>query len=180
METFLLISNLALWAVVLIMLFVFFLFSKLVVDFLNRFQGAPARPVVRYDVGAKAPLFRDRDQHGDMIALAESNNRPTLLLFTMDLCQVCKGIVPEMNKLKQLAPDLRVIIVEKQEMNVAVTQPPQGVHFIRSNEIISTYNIKQVPEVYLLDESSTIVEKQVIKSFADIEAMLSKRGQLAS
>jgi hypothetical protein len=51
--------------------------------------------------GDKAPFFRERNQHGQIVKMPDEQEKNTLMVFTNDMCGTCKHVVPELDHVKR-------------------------------------------------------------------------------
>ena len=172
MENSLLISNFLLWVVILIQSIILVAFIRLVVQFLNRFRISDKQvEVATLSIGGPAPVFRERNQNGVVIELNNQQTEQTLLVFTSDTCGTCKVVIPELQHTRKHYPNVRVIVVSNPIYYEKGIEIPEGIHLIRSDEIMNKYHVHVVPTAFLVDENGTIREIKQVKDHQDVEAM---------
>jgi peroxiredoxin len=106
MTTFLLISSIALWLVVLFLGFLLLGALRAIGILKWQLEQLQATTPSRMGrdglrVGKKAPAFSLPSTNGKEIALADFDGHKVLLVFTQSGCSPCKAIVPELNRLAQ-------------------------------------------------------------------------------
>lgn len=184
MEKFLLVSNIGLWVFLLIEFVAVLLIAKLFTDFLERTDtlGQVESEKVMLGAGKRAPYFSLPDQNGLPVAPVDlQGGRLTVLLFMQDTCGLCKGIFPKLPELNRLGLDLRLMVVEQARTDEPATHAPDSIHYVRSREVASHYQISQTPSVMLISPTGMILKSAVISNFKELEAnLLSYFEQMAS
>lgn len=170
MNTFLVVSNVVLWVLLIAQLIVFFFVTRWTAKFVQNFQvAAPgsqskSAPVV----GSRAPLFSEEDHRGDIVTLNKSAGRRTLLLFTLDTCSICQQFMEELPTLWQRDADLRIVVVAPEDLAAPDKEVPQGVSFIRSHSLMENYMIQQVPFAVLINSQGYIEEAERIANLRQV------------
>ncbi|TCP57655.1 peroxiredoxin [Tumebacillus sp. BK434] len=181
MDSFLYISNAILWVFMIIQLAILVTFAKLVAKFLNRFHlSGRQAAMLSLQTGEKAPLFREKDQNNNMIKLSDYDGNKTLLIFKSDSCPVCKDLLDQLPALKEAAASTRIIVVAAEGDNVTHQDSANGIHFVRSNEVISNYFITKFPTVLVINEYGTILNIESVGHYEQVEQMLFGRTRHAS
>ncbi len=172
MSTLLSISNALLWVFMIFQFICFIMLAKLVANFLNRFRisNTSVAPV-KLHVGVQAPLFRETDQNGQIVALSETEGKPTLLLFTDDSCSICKQLIPTLPTLKEHT-DIRIIVIAHERKDAQIKDIPDGVHFLRSDQIIEDYLFPGAPAMILVDHKRYIISNEIVNSSHQLEVFL--------
>lgn len=165
------ISNLILWAVVIIQGVLIYFLARMSAEFLQRFRISGKQVErVSLKIGEKAPLFREHNQHGEIVRLSESTNEYSLLLFMSDTCNICDGIIPRYNELSSLF-DLRLFALAKGSL--PFTKPvASDVHLIRSDEIFTNYMIQHVPTLFLINKAGHIEAIESVSSYEQLKIYL--------
>ncbi|MEJ8548724.1 hypothetical protein [Brevibacillus borstelensis] len=172
MNNGLVISNLLLWVVVFVQTIILFFFIRLVVQFLNRFRVNDKQvTAATLTIGEKAPVFREKDQHGEVVQATEDVEKQTFMLFTNDTCGTCKAIIPELPHILQDYPDVRVIVVSNPIYYEKGLEVPSAIHLVRSNDLINKFLIQIVPTAVLIDHDGIIRAIRQVTSIQDIMAM---------
>lgn len=171
-----LISHILLWTLMLIQMAFLFYLTRLIVQFLNRFRLSDKQAVsLTLQIGQRAPDFREKDQHGAIIRPASGNHQESLLLFVQDTCSKCKGIVAQLELLHKRFHRLRMIVIGGKIYYEKGLSAPEGIHFIRSDELLADYYIRAVPTAFLLDASGDIVEMKQVAAISDLVEMLEEQ-----
>ncbi len=165
METFLLISNIGLWIFVAVQLVVIFMLTKLITQFLNRFRTDGSQVgQLTLKAGMKAPLFREEDQHGTMVKLAEHQGEHSLLLFTKQGCSICQELITHLPHVQQAHPNLRLLVISGESEEETQKQVPAGVHHLRSRFVMSNYHIEKVPAAVLINPEGQILANETLSN----------------
>lgn len=183
MDAFYLISNLALWGLVLVQGVILVVLMKTLVQYINRLQYKILlrKPVLfTVKVGDKAPVFREPNQKGEMISLTDNGGRSTLLVFTVDNSQLCKEIFPRLPEIHRLGLEMRVCVIEDTVPNGTASEAPDSIHYFRSFQVFKMFQIKRVPYFMLVNEDGYVVDADPISSYKELELRLQKYYRLAS
>ncbi|MGC5325731.1 TlpA family protein disulfide reductase [Brevibacillus sp. SYSU BS000544] len=176
-----LISHILLWILLLLQTLIIYFLLKLVVQFLNRFRLEDKKvEIPSLVLGQRAPLFREKDQHGRTIALAESNGYLTLLFFVQDTCGTCKSIIPHINKLLQFDHNLKIIMIAGRISLQDTMEVPEGIPLIRSNDLFSSYYVTKAPTAVLVGPAGEVIEIHEITEFEQLLAMLDRQSAQVS
>ncbi|MCM3561169.1 peroxiredoxin family protein [Brevibacillus borstelensis] len=166
------ISNVLLWVVVFVQSIILLFFIRLVVQFLNRFRISDKQvEMASLSIGGSAPFFREKNQQGDIVELNDQQAEQTLLLFTNDHCGTCKAVISELQHARNQYPHVRIIVVANPIYYEKGMEIPEGIHLIRSEEIMQKYQIHIVPTAILVDENRMIRDIKQVKDYRDIESM---------
>jgi thioredoxin-related protein len=130
--------------------------------------------------GDKAPFFRERNQHGQIVKMPDEQEKNTLMVFTNDMCGTCKHVVPELDHVKRHYTDLRIIVVSNPIYYEEGLQVPDGVHLIRSDGLMNTYLIHSVPTAMLIDREGIILATQSVSSYENIMDMIGLSAEKVS
>jgi len=179
MDTFLIVSNVLLWCVMVLQIILFFVVTRSVSEFIQRFKlNAPRANGDRQNIvlGQKAPLFSEPDHRGEIVTLRRGAEHRTLLVFTLDTCVVCGKLIPELPKLIAREPSLRVVVVSQEYLSAPEKQMPAGISLIRSNMLMELYDVKQAPSFALIDRDGYITEMGVEGNIANLLQKTSWKG----
>ncbi|MFD2169220.1 TlpA family protein disulfide reductase [Tumebacillus lipolyticus] len=158
MDTFVTISIILLWVFMIAQMVVIYFLAKLVAGFLNRFRLIqPEVEYLKIGIGQQAPMFREKDQHGNLIKLSDLQGRPTMLLFVRESCNVCKRVLPELSVLATSMKSLRIIVITGTDADGPSFELPGGIHLLRSDEIFENYYIRKVPEYVLVGGDGNVL-----------------------
>lgn len=109
MNMWLIISQIALWLIVIIQLILMISFMKMVSEFLARFRVANNKiEELTLSVGQNAPLFREKDHLNRIIRLVDHPTEYTVLIFAKTSCSVCHEVL---NKLSIYEDNERVRVI---------------------------------------------------------------------
>lgn len=161
MSNILMYSNILLWLFMILQTVFIYLLTKSIVQFLNRFKLEKANTKLA-TVGAKAPLFRELSDNGEIIKLSDFNQKYTILFFAKDTCNVCKTTLVTLNKINLSLPvPLRMIIVAPEQVEEKKLSYPLNDYttLVRSDSIIANYEVYEVPAIILIDPNGIIANK---------------------
>lgn len=162
MNTFMIVSNVLLWCVLIIQMILFFVVTRSVSELVKRFQVTqPGSGVndTKIVLGQHAPLFSEQDHRGEIITLRRGASHRTLLVFTLDTCVACEKLIPELPKLLVDEPLLRIIVVAQEDLSARDKQVPSGISLVRCNWLMEQYDVKQTPYYVLIDSDGRIADK---------------------
>ncbi|MFC0190158.1 peroxiredoxin family protein [Fictibacillus aquaticus] len=164
-------SHVLLWAFLLVQFVLLFTFTRLLVQFLNRFRAAGVKVEEEgLSVNTSAPLFRGKDQHGNLVKLHDYLGKEVLLVFSNESCSVCQSL------LEQVAPlSVKTIVVSGEFYSTAVKEKYSQFTFLHSADIVENYYIKKVPTMVLVDETGEI---RFIGNNTQVNEMKSKLNSL--
>jgi hypothetical protein len=171
MQTFMTVSNILLWCVLIVQMILFFAITRSVKEFIQRMQVDTVPGLNRSGVvlGQKAPLFSEEDHRGQIVRLHRGAEHRTLLLFTLDECVDCQKLIPKLPKLVVDEPSLRVIVVAQEDLSARDKQIPIGVSLIRSNWLMEQYDVKQTPYYVWIDRDGYVSDLGVAESMQELE-----------
>ncbi|ARU60698.1 hypothetical protein CBW65_06070 [Tumebacillus avium] len=171
MGTAMLVSNIALWVVVIVQCIIIYFLARMTAEFMNRFRITGQQiENATLKVGEKAPSFREQNQDGDMIRLAEPNTAYTLLMFVSGTCSICDAILPKLHELQKVY-DLRTITVSKASLSFDKPLNP-ATHHVKSDELFQSYMVQAVPTVFLIHSSGHIEAIETVTSFEQLKIYL--------
>lgn len=153
----LLVSQIAIWIILLGLLAFLYFFVKMIYEFLYRFRLTNSEiREISLMVGQNAPLFRGKDQHGELIRLSENNNRMTILAFVSNSCPACHRMINHLPEVLENF-DVRTIILSQEKVEDNLIKKFQSAHFIISPESFTNYFIKEWPTIFLIKQDNNIL-----------------------
>lgn len=159
MSNSLMYSNILLWVFMILQTVFIYLLTKSIVEFLNRFKLEKANTKL-VTVGAKAPLFRELTENGEIIKLSDFNQRNTILFFAKATCNVCKTTLITLNNVISSSPvPMRLIIVTSESEEFDVNYHNDYTSLVRSDSIIANYDVYDVPTIIIIDPNGIIINK---------------------
>jgi methylamine dehydrogenase accessory protein MauD len=181
MNTFLLLSTIILWAVVLFLGFLLLgtLRSLGLLSWrLEQLEATTPKRLGRDGLkpGKKAPDFTLPSAAGDKISLHGFAGRRVLLVFTQSGCSPCKAVIPELNRLER--GDTQVLIVNNGDPEATRKWSAEvGARFpVLAQEkfsISKKYEVFATPFAFLIDGKGVIVSKGIINNRQHIRYVLS-------
>ena len=158
MENILLYSNIFLWIFMILQTVVIFLLTKSISEFINRFQLEKKNSSL-VSIGNRAPLFREINYNGEWIKLSDFRGKYTLLFFAIFTCGVCKRTLSEIKEDIMKGTNLIHMIIISEEGSQENTAYPTGnnISLIRSEDVLSNYEVIEVPTLFLIDPNGIIV-----------------------
>ncbi|TRY23344.1 redoxin domain-containing protein [Brevibacillus sp. LEMMJ03] len=181
MNNFLIISNIALWVIVIVQLMIIYFFSKILIEFLNRFRLSGKRlEEATLAVGDKAPLFRERDQVGKVVNLSDNFGKKAVILFLSETCDSCKDIFSNLSIIQLKNPNQKIYVIVSNYSKGKQYDIPDQISLIRSDNIVKQYLIKTVPTMVIVDEQGYISYADAVNSHEQIIAVLRVNSQQVS
>jgi thiol-disulfide isomerase/thioredoxin len=170
-ETFLLISVVLLWIVVIAQLILFLVFSKLVVRFLNGFRlvGRKVEPV-RLQRGERAPFFREKDQWGLWHTQTDVQDRATLLLFVNNTCGTCRMLLKQLQDFHGWEQECRLLVVASSPLDEDKKLPP-SIPLLLSAQMFEAYRIDSVPMAVAYGPDERLLEVTKVEKFEQFEQL---------
>jgi methylamine dehydrogenase accessory protein MauD len=183
MDTFSLLSQLALWVIILLMAFLLVgtLRSLGQVRWrLAQLEGAMPGRVGRRGkrIGSKAPDFLLPSVQGEEVSLRDFIGRRVFLVFIRPGCAPCNRIIPALNQLHKKG-DYSVLAITIGEVEILRQWVDEvGAEFpvlIQKNLAVSRwYEALATPFVFLIDEQGIIISKGIVSDGRDIGIVLSR------
>jgi len=146
-----------LWITVIIEAVLIFYLSKFVSTFLKKLRINNQSELIpdKLKIGEKVPLFREEDQVGRLISLAENSmNNNTLIIFSSSQCVYCHEVLSNISLISSNFKTLRIIVVGKDELEIKITD---DVHYIKSKVIFDNYLVHVTPTILLLDNRNHLI-----------------------
>lgn len=185
METFLLVSNIVLWVVVLGLGFLLLGVLRalgLLSWQLDQLYAITPRKIDREGLkpGSKAPDFALPSAAGGEVALHDYLGRKVLLVFTQAGCGPCHAVAPELNRLQRKG-EVQVLVVNNGDA-VATRQwagEVQALFPVLSQEHFSLskrFRVYATPFGFLIDAAGVIASKGIVSTRQYLGYVLSGRG----
>ncbi len=148
----------------------------------NRFDEKVVRAfqkAMRYAVGTDAPNFLAKDIDGQPISLSDYGGRVVFLNFWASWCRPCMDKMREMKSLQEQLRDQGIVFVNisldrrREAWQKAIERNGfVGEHILLKGEtnaeIARNYEVKALPEYFIIDKTGNFAEKPVIY---DVEAL---------
>ena len=172
----LLISNIVLWGVVLLLLFVVFALARQIGVLHERIAPAGAlMPTRGIMVGESVPLASLTDLHGRMQSVGGSRARALLVMFVSPTCPICKTLVPvAANLAKRESLDLLyasdgddVDAHRRYASSQRIDAP-----YVLSAELGRAHQVAKLPFALLIDASGVLRAKGLVNSREHLESLL--------
>lgn len=152
--SFLTISVIVLWIIIIFQSVLIFYSTKFVAQFLQTFRLSGNQAITEnLIVGEEVPLFRERDQLKREIELVSNKGKYTLLLFAGAQCGYCKELIPSLLDIQERF-DLRTIVISQENLN---QYHSNELSFINSEHLFKSYRIQMVPTMMLIDNKNHLV-----------------------
>ena len=188
MNTFLLVSSIALWAVVLVLGF-FLLGTLRSLGMLGwRFDEMEAtRPVRRgregLAPGKQAPDFTLPSTANGELSLHDFAGRKVLLVFTQSGCGPCHAIMPELNNL-QMRGEHQVLVVHAGEREDAADMATEfracfPIVTQKDWNLSKRYQVFATPFAFVVDEEGKIASKGIAGNSQYLRYVLTGAGNRA-
>ena len=188
MTTFLVISCIALWVLVLFLAFLVLgaLRNQGLLNWrLDQLQATTPSRLGRDGLrpGKKAPDFTLPSAAGPELSLHEFSGRRVLLVFVQGGCGPCHQVVPELNKLHHKG-EPAVLAVFNGDPEVArkwAAEVKAGFPLLSQEKfaVSKRYEMYATPFAFLIDERGVIASKGIINNAAHIGFVLSGAGNAA-
>ena len=152
--SFLTVSIIILWIIIIFQSVLIFYSTKFVAQFLQTFRLSGNQAISEdLIVGEEVPLFREKDQLKREIELVSNKGKYTLLLFAGAQCGYCKEILSNLSDIQEQF-DLRVIVISRENLN---EYHSKELSFIHSDHLFKSYRIQMVPTMMLIDNKNHLV-----------------------
>jgi methylamine dehydrogenase accessory protein MauD len=185
MSTFLVVSTIALWLVVLFLCFL--LLGALRATGILRWQLEQLQAITPsrvgrngLPVGKKAPSFSLPSVNGTEIAIADFAGRKVLLVFTQSGCSQCKAIVPELNRLAERGTHQVLVINNANIDQTRAWAREAGARFLvlaqEKYAVSKRFEAYATPFAFLIDEQGIIRSKGIAGSKQHLNFVLSGAG----
>lgn len=182
-------SHFALWAIVLLAVFLLFgVFRQ--IGLLNwRLEQLMATTPSRVGrdglkPGTSAPDFTLKDTQGTDVSLRNFASRKVLLVFIQPGCGPCTNVVPELNRLQRKGK-VQVVAIsasEPESSGAWVVEHDAKFPVLSQDhwQVSRSYKVFATPFAFLVDERGVIAAKGIISSGRDTDFLLSTSGNRGS
>jgi methylamine dehydrogenase accessory protein MauD len=186
MSTFLVVSTIALWLVVLFLCFLLLGALRAIGIMrwqLEQLQATTPSRVGRngLPIGKKAPSFSLPSVNGKEIALADFAGTKVLLVFTQSGCSPCKAIVPELNRLAERGTHQVLVINNADIDQTRAWAREAGARFpVVAQEkyaVSKRFEAYATPFAFLIDEQVIVRSKGIAGSKQHLNFVLSGAGK---
>lgn len=157
MEKIYLISNLALWIIVIIQLIFLYLLTKSLALFIDKFHKKTETSTesnLLVKKGDNIPVFSAKDQWNNKINSLYFNGVVTKLLFLSDTCGTCIDVLKQLSQ--KSSTDYLVIKDNNDKSSLYLDDKEHKFPIVRSTEIMKMFGIKKVPLLVFLDKDGII------------------------
>jgi methylamine dehydrogenase accessory protein MauD len=177
----LVISNIALWVVVLALVLAVFALTRQIGILYERV--APMGALVA-DHGPKpgeaAPAFELVDLGGRAVRLGGATAKSTLLFFLSPACPVCKKLLPILESIaRDEARWLSIVLAsdgERAEHEAFRRRARlESYPYLLSSELGMTYRVAKLPHAVLIDERGVIRAKGLVNSREQLESLFAAK-----
>ncbi len=183
------ISNIVLWALVLMLAAVLLALVRQLGVLHERIAPAGALMLNKgLKVGDAAPLVQVTDLQGQnhAVGAARSDGRSTLLLFVSPTCPVCKSLLPAVkSSRKDERAWLDVILASdgdlKEQQDFVRAQTLEAIPYVVSAALGLAFQVSRLPFAALLDEQGVLRARGLVNSREHLESLFeAKRLGVAS
>lgn len=180
MSDALLVSNLVLWAVVLVLAVIVVALARQVGILHERIAPVGALTIGRGPaVGEPAPIVPSTTLDGATLAVGapSDDGRSTLLFFLSTSCPICKAVLPVLRALAHAErARVRVILAgdgDAEEHRALVREHGlESLPCVLSPVLGATWQVPRVPYAVLLDAAGTIRSKGLVNNREHLESLL--------
>lgn len=175
--TALLLSNVALWVVVVVLVLIVLVLARQVGILYERVAPAGALTVDKGPaVGEAAPRFELTGLRGDPVQVGYPGTHGELLFFLSPTCPICKKLLPVLKSVaRSEAAWLKVVLASDGEM-------PEHLEFYRraklesfpyvlSTELGMRFQISRLPYAVLIDSQGVVRAKGLVNSREQVESL---------
>jgi methylamine dehydrogenase accessory protein MauD len=180
-NTFWLVSTIALWALVLLLAFLLLGALRILALLRWRLEQLEATTPSRLGrsglkPGKKAPDFTLPSVSGAEVSLHDFAGRRVLLVFTQAGCGPCQRVLPELGRVSN--GQLQVLVVHrgKAEETRALSAPFPILHQ-EGLDLSRRYQVFATPFAFLIDEKGVIAAKGIVSNQQHIGFVLAGAGQ---
>ncbi|HJW55457.1 MAG TPA: methylamine dehydrogenase accessory protein MauD [Burkholderiaceae bacterium] len=174
----LLVSNLVLWAIVVVLAMVTLALARQIGVLYERVAPAGALIIDKGPrIGERAPLFELRDLAGHALKLGgiHQGNRNTVMLFVSPSCPVCKKLLPIAKSLLKSETSTDLILAsdgdEEDQRRFVVRERLEAFPYVLSHELGMAYQIGKLPYAVLVDADGVIRAKGLINTREHLESL---------
>jgi hypothetical protein len=171
----------ALWVVVLIMLFLQIGLLRRTAGVLERVEGrsgawSPASMGV--PPGASIPDFEAADADGSMFESRSQVGRRAIYLFVEEDCEPCRSLLDDMVQHGSWSmPEVDLIsLVEGDLLGLAIPHD-LGRVLTQAQDVAEKFGTSATPHAFAVDESGIVVEKSIPNTFEELRALANTLGE---
>lgn len=179
----LIVSNVALWIVVVVLAVVVAVLVRQIGVLHERV--APAGALVTGsgpEVGDRAPEFAVEDWSGALqnVGGASPDGKSTLLFFLSPTCPVCKTLLPVLDSVRRAERSwLRIVLAgdgprEEHETFVR-THGLETFPYLRSTELVLAYRVGKLPYAALVDAEGVLRAKGLVNTREHLESLFNAK-----
>jgi len=179
MNTILLVSYFALWAVVIVLIFAFAIFARQIGLIHKRIFPSGARMTdAGPKIGVLVPALSVTDLDGRQIELGGEALKPTLLTFVSATCGSCSDLVPALRALwKNERKRLNFAIIslagsEEENRQFIGEHRLEDIPFVLSHELGRSFKVLAPPYGVLLDKTGAVKAKGIVNRREHLESLL--------
>ncbi len=178
MSDALLVSNLALWAVILVLAVVVLALARQVGLLHQRLGPAGALALPGGPApGAPAPALEVETLDGRPLAIggADAHGRGTLLVFVSPTCPVCRTLLPALRSLVRRERGLRVVLASdgaRAEHEAFVREHVGELPYVLSQPLGLAYRVPRLPWAALVDARGILRSQGLVNSREHLESLL--------
>ena|ERR1700676_644644 len=179
MNTMMLVSYLALWALVLLLVFAIAVLGRQIGLLHDRLGPAGARMTnVGPQIGELVPARSVTDIFGRRIELGGASAKPTMVTFLSALCPACADVAPALRSLwKNERRGINFFIVsvggnEEENRDFIARFGFQDIPFVLSPELGIAYKILSPPYGLFLDKTGVVKAKGIVNQSEHLESLL--------
>jgi methylamine dehydrogenase accessory protein MauD len=178
MSDALLVSNLALWAVVVVLAVVVLALARQVGLLHQRLGPAGALALAGGpEPGKPAPALELEDLAGRPLAIggADAHGRSTLLVFVSPSCPVCRTLLPALRSLAKRERGLRVVLASdgaRAEHEAFVREHVGELPYVLSQPLGLAYRVPRLPWAALVDGRGILRSQGLVNSREHLESLL--------
>jgi methylamine dehydrogenase accessory protein MauD len=174
----LIISNIALWVIVIVLAGLVLVLVRQVGVLHERV--APAGALMTDDgprVGDAAPVFELEDWQGQphVIGGPDAERRSTLIFFLSPTCPICKTILPVVESVVRAEGPVRLVLASdgprKEHEQFVREHRLDRYPYFRSTQLGLRYRIGKLPYAVLIDEDGIVRAKGLVNSREHLESL---------
>jgi methylamine dehydrogenase accessory protein MauD len=179
----LIVSNIALWIMVVVLAVVVVVLVRQIGVLHERV--APAGALVTGSdpkIGDRAPKFSVEDWAGALqeIGGASSDGKSTLLFFLSPTCPVCKTLLPVLDSVRRAERSwLRIVLASdgsREEHEAFVRAHGLETYpYVRSTELVLAYRVGKLPYATLVDADGVIRAKGLVNTREHVESLFNAK-----
>lgn len=174
----LLVSNLVLWAIVIVLAMVTLALARQIGVLYERIAPAGALIIDKGPrIGERAPLFELRDLAGRALKLGglHPQGRNTVMLFVSPSCPVCKKLLPIAKSLLKSETSTDLVLAsdgeEEAQRRFIGRERLEAFPYVLSRELGMAYQIGKLPYAVLVDADGVIRAKGLINTREHLESL---------